>query len=113
MKRTLDFLLTQFLGEILRRMDALEAQGVRLMATIEEVQGKLVAIETAIAEERTEVQGMLQGLRDQIQTLQDQIAQGANVTQEQLDVLDAQAGAIVARVQAISEPIVDGEAGPA
>lgn len=104
MKRTLDFLLTRFLGEILRRMDALEAQGVRLMATIEEVQGKLGAIETAIAEERTEVQGLLQGLRDQIQALQDQIANGTVVTQEQLDGLAASADAIVDRVRSISEP---------
>ncbi len=104
MKRTLDFLLRHFFGEILRRMEALEAQGDEIMATIEEVQEKLIAIETAIAEERTEVQGLLAGLRDQIRALQEQIAQGANVTQEQLDALDTQAAAIVDRVRAISEP---------
>lgn len=105
MKRTLDFLLTEFLGAMLRRMEALEAQGEQLMATIEEVQAKLVAIETAIAEERTEVQGLLQGLRDQIQALQDQLASGALVTQEQLDGLAASADSIVARVRDISEPV--------
>lgn len=105
MKRTLDFLLTEFFGAILRRMDALEAQGVKIMATLEEVQAKLEAINLAITEERSEVQTLLGGLRDQIQALQDQIASGTVVTQEQLDGLAASADAIVSRVRDISEPV--------
>lgn len=104
MKRTLDFLMVEFLGAISRRLEALEAQGVRLMATIEEVQTKLGEIEAAVAEERTEVQGLLEGLRTQIQALQDQLASGQLVTQEQIDGLAATADSIVSRVRDISEP---------
>lgn len=50
------------------------------------------------------MQGLLAGLRDQIQALQDQIASGQLVTQEQLDGLAASADAIVDRVRSISEP---------
>ncbi len=75
------------------------------MATLEELQAKLTSIDTAIAEERAEVQGLLDGLRAQIQVLQDQLGAGQLVSQEQLDGLAASADAIVERVRAISEPV--------
>ena len=74
------------------------------MATLDELTAKLEDINVAIGEERAEVQGLLGGLRDQIQVLQDQIGSGQLVTQEQLDGLAASADAIVARVRDISEP---------
>lgn len=74
------------------------------MATLDELTAKLEDINVAIGEERAEVQGLLSGLRDQIQVLQDQIGSGQLVTQEQLDGLAASADAIVARVRDISEP---------
>lgn len=105
MKRTLDFLLVEYLGAISRRLDVLEAQRERIMATIEEVQTKLGEIEAAVAEERTEVQGLLEGLRTQIQALQDQVASGQLVAQEQIDGLAATADSIISRVRDISEPV--------
>ncbi len=93
-------------GAITRRLDALEAQGRNVVATLQDLQTKLEAIGTAISEERTEVQGLLAALRAEIQVLQDQIGQGQLVTQEQLDGLAASADAIVERVRAISEPVV-------
>lgn len=76
------------------------------MSTLAEVQAKLEAINTVIEAERVEVQGLLAALRVQIQALQDQIGAGQLVSQAQLDALGASADAIVARVQAISEPAV-------
>lgn len=93
-------------GAITRRLDALEAQGVDILATLSELQTKLDDINVAIDAERAEVQGLLSGLRDQIQVLQDQLNAGQLVTQEQLDGLAASADAIVARVRDISEPTV-------
>lgn len=92
------------LSAITRRVTLLEVKGERLMATFAELQSKLDAINGAIDAERVEVQGLLSGLRVQIQALQDQIGAGQLVSQEQLDALAASADAIVARVQAISEP---------
>lgn len=94
-----------FAGTILRRLDALQAQGDLLLATIQDVNARLADIEVAIAEERAEVQALLTDLRTQIQVLQDQVGQGQLVTQEQLDELAESAEAIVERVRAISEPV--------
>lgn len=91
------------LNAISRRVTSLEQQGVKIMATLAELQDKIAAINSAIDAERTEVQGLLSGLRSQIQALQDQIGAGQLVSQAQLDELAASADAIVARVQAISE----------
>ena len=74
------------------------------MSTLAELNTKLTDLTTAIADERTEVQGMLAGLRTQIQTLQDQIAGGSVVTQADLDALGASLDAVIAQVRAISEP---------
>ena len=74
------------------------------MSTLAELNTKLTDLTTAIADERTEVQGMLAGLRTQIQTLQDQIAGGSVATQADLDALGASLDAVIAQVRAISEP---------
>ena len=93
-------------GAITRRLEALLAQGVTIMATVQELSDKLNEINEAITAERSEVQGLLGDLRTQIQALQDQIGAGQLVTQEQLDGLASSADAIVARVRDISEPTV-------
>jgi primosomal protein N'' len=74
------------------------------MANFQELTDKLTEINTAITDERTEVQGLLVALLAQIAALQEQIAIGSPVTQDQLDGLYTEADAIVARVRAISEP---------
>lgn len=52
------------------------------------------------------MQGLLTGLRTQIQALQDQIAGGAVVTQADLDALGVALDAVISQVRAISEPTV-------
>jgi chromosome segregation ATPase len=94
----------QSLDAITRRVRSLETQGVLIMATLAELQAKIESINTTIDAERAEVQALLAGLRAQIQDLQNQIGAGQLVSQAQLDALAASADAIVARVQAISEP---------
>lgn len=94
-----------FAGSITSRLNALEAQGRVILATVQDLQNKLDEINAAISDERTEVQGLLGDLRAQIQVLQDQVGAGQLVTQEQLDGLAASAEAIVARVRDISEPV--------
>jgi hypothetical protein len=94
-----------FFGAITRRLYALEVQGDLLLATVQELQQKIDNIGVAVDAERVEVQGLLLDLRTQIQALQDQLGAGQLVTQEQLDGLAVAADAIVARVQAISEPV--------
>ena len=74
------------------------------MANFQELTDKLTEINTAITDERMEVQGLLVALLAQIASLQEQIALGSPVSQAQLDGLYADADAIVARVRAISEP---------
>lgn len=83
---------------------AANAKGDQIMATLADLQTKMSEINDAISAERAEVQGLLGGLRGQIQSLQDQIAAGQLVTQEQLDALALSADAIVARIRDISEP---------
>ena len=91
---------------IMRRFSVLEQKGDQIMATLIELQDKIEAINTAVSAERTEVQGLMDELRNQIQSLQQQLSSGALVSQAQLDALAASADAVVARVQAISEPAV-------
>lgn len=74
------------------------------MATIQELNTKITDLTTAIADERTEVQGLLTGLRTQIQALQDQIAGGAVVTQAEIDALGVALDVVIAQVRDISEP---------
>lgn len=97
--------ILEYARAISRELEALRAQGVKIMATLEEVQTKLEAINTAIAEERAEVQGLLEGLRQQVQELQDQIGAGQLVTQEQLDGIGTSLDDAIAKVRAISEPV--------
>lgn len=105
LENTIVNLIKEFFRSITDGIDALRAQGVQLMETVQSVQDKLDQINVAIAEERTEVQNLLNALRQQIQDLQNQLGQGQLVTQEQLDSLGAAADAIVARVRDISEPV--------
>ena len=65
------------LDALSRKLDRLITQGDLIMSTLAELNTKLTDLTTAITEERTEVQGMLTGLRTQVQTLQDQIAGGS------------------------------------
>lgn len=103
--RMLAELLKGYLEKVFEKLDEIKYQGGRILATVQDLTTKIADIETAISEERTEVQALLDGLRAQIQVLQDQIGQGQLVTQEQLDGLAASADAIVLRVRAISEPV--------
>lgn len=76
------------------------------MATLQELTAKLEEINSTITAEHAEVQSLLESLVAQIVVLQEQLAAGQLVTQPQLDDLFVSAEAIVARVAAISEPVV-------
>lgn len=69
----------------------LETQYVKaqLMATLDDVQTHLQAVADGV-----------QNLKNQIQTLRDQLASGSPVTQEQLDALDAKLQEIASSEQA-------------
>lgn len=80
------------LWQILTRLRALEAQGVTIMADVQELSNELDTI-------KTKVDAVLVTGQEQvalIQALKDQIAAGTPVTQEQLDALDAKADSILA-----------------
>jgi uncharacterized tellurite resistance protein B-like protein len=87
MRRLTDFLLVQFFGELLRRLDALEAQGVKIMAGIEDARAALTAqidrVIAASAAEREQVLAKIQELIDA----------GLGATPEQLDQLVAEINA--------------------
>jgi len=101
MKRLTDFLLVQFFGELTRRLDALEAQGVTIMALFEDARVAFAAqIDRVIAASAAE--------RDQVLAkIQELIDAGQGATPEQLDQLVAEINAggdrAVAEIGAIFE----------
>lgn len=90
---------------ILRRLDALIAQGELFMSTLQEVRDSIAALKTAVLEaisaEGTQVSGA-------IQALVDQLGAGGVVTVDDLTALkndlDAAREEFVARVGGIYEP---------
>jgi hypothetical protein len=88
------------LWQILTRIRALEAQGVRIMATQQELSDELDQIKTAV--DAVKVTGQEQ--KDLIVQLQAQIAAGVPVTQDQLDVLDGKADGILAALTPAAPP---------
>lgn len=84
--------VTSSLDQILTRLCALEAQGVQVMATVQELSDELDAIKTAV----DEVKVLGQAQVDEIAALKAQIAAGTPVSQEQLDALDTKADSILA-----------------
>lgn len=81
---------------ILQRLDALIAQGVKIMETADTINAKLDDLATKTTAEHVEVRAM-------IQALQDQIAAGSPVTAEQLDAIGARLDQAIVGVQAISD----------
>ena len=86
-------------------------QGELIMETLQTIKEKLVALGQAVVDEKTEVQGKLGTLTTQIaelgveiQTLKDQIAAGALVTQADLDALGLSVDEISLGVKDVSEP---------
>lgn len=94
------------LDAMLLKLTRLFNQGELIMATLVELNQKIADLTTAIADERTEVQGLLDGLRVSIQALQDQLAAGSTVSQADLDALGAALDVVILQVRAISEPAV-------
>ena len=76
------------------------------MTTLQELQAAVAQLGTDVAAEKAEVQGLLTDLKVQIQTLQDQIANGGVISQADLDALFQSVTAIDAGVKDISEPVV-------
>lgn len=80
------------LAQILTRLRALEAQGVQIMATQQELSDELDAIKTAV--DAVKATGAEQVVL--IAALKAQLDAGTPVTQDQLDALDAKADTILA-----------------
>lgn len=79
---------------------------IHIMATLLEVQAKIVAIAADIAAEKNEVQALLTDLKAQIKVLTDQIGTGTVVTAADLQGLVDSLNAIEQNVKDISEPVV-------
>jgi hypothetical protein len=96
-------------GAILARLDALDAQGESIMANVNALLEAFSAgkqqILVAIAEERAEIQARLVALLAQLQALQDQIASGDVVTEDQMAAAVAFTTEIVSHVRDVSEPV--------
>jgi hypothetical protein len=107
-KKTFDFLFVQFSGAILRRLDALEAQGVEIMGVAEEILGKAGQAVTLLNEERAQSQA----IRAELILLRDQLPQegGLSATEAQ-EVLTALTS-IVDMIPATVEPVPPIEAPP-
>lgn len=73
----MNWILQLFLGDLLRRLNRLEAK----MATIEEA---VQAVKDTAALEKAQVEGRLSELAAEIQALRDQIANGGVVTDAQM-----------------------------
>lgn len=105
MKLDITITITELgLDVITTKLDQLIIQGDTLMSNVADNTQKLEALTVAITEERAEVQGLLTGLRTQVQTLQDQVAAGAVASQADLDAFGAALDAALVQVRAISEP---------
>ncbi len=75
------------------------------MATLADVQAALASVNDSITAERSEVQGKLTALADQVKALQAQIANGGAVTSADLDSVVTSIQAMQTGVQNISEPL--------
>jgi septal ring factor EnvC (AmiA/AmiB activator) len=84
--------VTQTLDRILTHTRAGEAQGVQIMAKVQELSDELDAIKTAVDAVKATVAAQV----DEIAALKQQITDGTPVTQDQLDSLDAKADTILA-----------------
>lgn len=100
-----DWLARREVKERLKTIEDLVCQILKnqevLMATVDELSGKLDAIPPVLDAIAADVQAQ----KDEIQALKDQLAGGVPVTQEQLDSLDSKAGAILERVQGIDSSV--------
>jgi flagellar hook-associated protein FlgK len=81
--------------EILERLEI-------MATTLDQLKTDIATLKSDTAAEAVEVSTALQGLRDQIKSLQDQIAAGTVVTQADLDALDASVVDADTAVKAIS-----------
>ena len=90
-----DRVIPELLTQILTRISALEAQGVRIMAKFQEVSDELDAIKTAVDESIALGQAQIV----EIAALKQQLLDGTAVTPEQLDSLDAKADSILAALK--------------
>jgi|KBSSwiStaDraftv2_1062776.scaffolds.fasta_scaffold145942_2 hypothetical protein len=84
------------LDQLLTLVRAVQAQGMTLMATQQELSDELDAIKTAVDEVKATGQAQVA----EIAALKAQIAAGTPVSQEQLDSLDAKADSILASLGA-------------
>ncbi len=90
-----DRVIPDLLTQILTRIRAVEAQGDKLMAKVQELSDELDAIKTAV----DEVLALDKAQIAEIAALKQQISDGTPVTQEQLDSLDAKADGILAALR--------------
>lgn len=71
------------------------------MATVQELMDKMNAIPPVL----DAITADQEALKAEIQALKDQIVAGTPVSQEQLDALDAQAAAVLSRLQGIDASV--------
>ena len=86
-----------------KQIDLLVKQGRLIMESVASLNAKLDNLTNVVNAERAEVQSMMTDLKNEIQRLTDQIAQGQLVTQADLDGLGARIDLATTNIQAISE----------
>lgn len=108
MRRTFDFLLAEFLGAITRRLDALHAQGEKIMGVAEEILGKAGQAVTLLNEERAQSQA----IRAELILLRDQLPQEGGLSPTQAQEVLTALTSIVDMIPATVEPVPPIEAPP-
>lgn len=83
---------------------AILTQGQHIMATLQQVTDRIAKIAADADAEKAEVAALLQGLKDQIKALQDQIAAGTGVTSADLDGILTALDSVDSKVADISGP---------
>lgn len=93
----------QLFGYVLDLIKLTRREVKQIMATLEEVNAKLLEVAEKVATESAEVAAKVDGLKAEVQALRDQIAAGTAATPEQLDGVIAALDSIGLSVSAITE----------
>ena len=101
LQRTFDFLLRDFLAALSRRLDALEAQGEKIMGVAEDILAKAGEAVTLLNEERAQSQA----IRAELILLRDQLPQEGGLTPTQAGEVLAALTSIVDMIPSTVEPV--------
>lgn len=91
--------ILEYARAISRELEALRAQGVKIMGQGEEILGKLTEMDAKADAERAEVQALFQALRDEIAN------QAQGLPAEQFSAIMVALDALGLKIGAISEPV--------